>query len=50
MDVVLETVANAFQGEHETELFWKIPSMDLVGRRVRNSGYRTMCENWQNKG
>ena len=36
VNVILDTQAEAFQGEHETEV-WRTLSMDLAGRRVRDS-------------
>ena len=38
-DLILETLADAFQGEHKrnSSMLWRIPSVDLAGRRVRNS-------------
>ena len=56
VNVVLDTLAEAFQGEHETELLmpWRTLSMGLTGRRVRGSmimhnGYKATYESWQSK-
>ena len=54
VNMILETLADAFHGEHETELIDALVSLDLVGRGVRKSttmhyGYRATCESWPSK-
>ena len=57
VNVILGTLVEAFQGEHETELVDALEdtlSMGLAGRRVRGSmtmhfGYKATYESWPSK-
>ena len=56
VEVILDTLAEAFQGEHETELFdvLETPSVGLAGKKVRDSmsvhfGYKATYGSWPSK-
>ena len=55
VELIMDTLAEAFQGEHETELFDALEDfMDLSGRRVTGSMtmhyvYKATYESWPSK-